>query len=240
MLDKIKDNELHVWMYSLESLGKNSSIDYYLPFLSPDERKRAAAFKFKKYKSSNIFSRGLLREKLGEYTGIKPDEIEFSYSPAGKPELANKNCADIKFNVSHSEDLIAIAFSSGNEVGIDVEHVRHLNDLEGMINYNFSDFEQDSIEGYIGGERNDVFFRFWAHKEAYIKATGDGVVFNIARVEFVIVDNSLKLYRVKGKEIEPDAWFVFELDLKDYNDYAGALIIKNSKQIKNMNLKYQY
>ena len=79
-----------------------------------------------------------------------------------------------------------------------------------------------------------MFFRFWAHKEAYIKATGVGLTYNMAAVEFTYINNSLKLYKVKGIEIEPDTWSVFELELKSYSDYAGALVVKNSNQIENI------
>lgn len=234
----LSKNEIHVHILSTEKFYKKSGIDFFLPKLSEEEKKRAFSFKFKKHQEAFIFSRGMLREKLSSYTGIKPEDIVFNYRNAGKPELAGKNELNIKFNVSHSEDLTAFAFARQNELGIDVQHMRDLTDLEGMIQYNLSYSEQKSISEYKGNIRKILFYRFWTHKEAYIKATGEGLAYNLSNVEFSFKNNRFELHRMLNMEIIPENWSVFELQLENNNEYSGALIVDNSMENREWIVKY--
>jgi 4'-phosphopantetheinyl transferase len=235
---QLRKNEIHIYLLSIENLYSKRSTDSLLYLLSEDEKKRANSFKFKKHQDAYIFSRGMLRNKLSGYTGIKPEQIKFQYGDAGKPEFKNKE--DIKFNVSHSEDLIAFAFLIRNEIGVDIQHMRDLGDLEGMINYNLSDSEQADISEYNQKKRKKIFYRFWTHKEAFIKATGEGLSYNLTNIEFSYTGNKLKLNRILNREIKPEDWFVFEIEMNDYNDYAGALIVENSKEPVDWDIKYFY
>src|SRR5512132_2469878 len=93
--------------------------DRFEPLLSPDERDRAAAFRFERDRWRYLVARGLLRTVLGERLDEDPGRISFAYGERGKPRLAGET--GLRFNVSHSHGVVAIALCEGRELGVDVE-----------------------------------------------------------------------------------------------------------------------
>src|ERR1019366_3620900 len=87
--------------------------------LTRDETERATRFRFDHLRRSFVLSRGTLRILLGRYLGIGPQDVEFSYGSKGKPSL--RTFSTFNFNVSHSGSVMAISFTVGCEIGIDVE-----------------------------------------------------------------------------------------------------------------------
>ncbi|OJW52766.1 MAG: hypothetical protein BGO67_04765 [Alphaproteobacteria bacterium 41-28] len=80
--------------------------------LSPDERERAASFKFEQDQSVFVIARGILRHLLAAYLKQSPSDIDFTYNAYGKPLLKQpKQDNPIYFNLSHSNDMVIYAFS---------------------------------------------------------------------------------------------------------------------------------
>lgn len=131
--------------------------------LTPDEQERAARFRFPHLQSSFILARGALRILLGRHLNTHPAGIRFQYGPKGKPSLAGG--ARLKFNVSHSGGLALFAFTLDCEIGVDVEEIRPVPDMEQIA------------ARFFGAEETDkaAFFRLWTRKEAYIKALGESI-----------------------------------------------------------------
>ena len=75
-----------------------------------------------------ILSRGALRILLGHYLDIAANRIEFRYGSRGKPSLAAP--AGIHFNASHSGDVALFAFTLHCEIGVDVEEMRPIPDMQ--------------------------------------------------------------------------------------------------------------
>src|SRR6266704_1598374 len=99
--------------------------------LTDRERQRAARFAFEPDRRRFIVARALLRQLLAARLGVRPEAIELAAAARGKPALAGCLAAsDLRFNVSHCKDVAVYAFSSGREVGIDVEAVRELPDAD--------------------------------------------------------------------------------------------------------------
>ncbi len=67
---------------------------------------------------SFLSERSILRHELSIRTGIPPAAVHLDYSPLGKPI-----CREQPFNLSHSGDLLCIAFHH-SEVGVDIELMR--------------------------------------------------------------------------------------------------------------------
>lgn len=89
----------------------------------------------------------------------KPEIIKI-----GKPYL--KGFPNFQFNISHSEDLCAVAFSN-KPIGVDVEKHRKVN-LEIAKRY-FNQEEKNFVTDTLS------FFYVWTRKEAYLKMTGEGL-----------------------------------------------------------------
>lgn len=178
-------------------------------FLSDDERERAARFKFPELQKRFRVGRGMLRLRLGHVCGVTPDRITFAYSSFGKPSLPD--FPDIHFNASHSGHLWACAIGGTSPLGLDIEEVRPMRDLDGIAQRFFAPEEWNAIRIHDSDEpRLTSFFRCWTRKEAYIKALGDGLSRGLATFtvsceeqEFSVVEDSLSPERYSIRSFVP-------------------------------------
>src|SRR5215475_824153 len=100
-------------------------------FLSNAERSRASRFAMARDSRRFTVARSILRHLLAARLGARPDPVELNPEKRGKPALANRFATSgLRFNLSHAGDIAVYAFSSGREVGIDVEEVRALPDAD--------------------------------------------------------------------------------------------------------------
>ena len=99
----------------------------------------------------------------------------------GVPELSRdkgehgKPCfrihPEIRFNISHSEDLVICAVSDF-EIGIDIQEKSRMNTDRIAKKVMSSAEHKKYLES---SERQDFFYRVWVMKESYVKWTGDGI-----------------------------------------------------------------
>jgi 4'-phosphopantetheinyl transferase len=82
---------------------------------------------------------------------------------------------DIKFNLTHSEELAVFAVAFSVEVGVDVEKLDSSRALQEIANRYFSTQERLDLTAVPTDDRVEAFFRCWTRKEAYLKARGDGL-----------------------------------------------------------------
>ena len=168
----IRQDEVHIWHTEL----LNSEDERRLrPLLSADERRRANQFRFPEHRRRFTIARGCLRQLLGMYLRVVPQDIRFAYSVEGKPQLSSEFSQDLSFNVSHSENLAVFSFTNYRKIGVDVEVFRYDVDTEGIPRRFFSEFEQRALAGLTGQQKIEGFFNCWTRKEAYVKANGQGL-----------------------------------------------------------------
>jgi 4'-phosphopantetheinyl transferase len=145
-------------------------------FLSPDEIARASRFHFDVDRSRFVLTRGWLRVMLARCLAVTPEQLLFSYGRHGKPELAQQHKdSALSFNVSHSRDYALIGLTMGRAIGVDIEQVRPMPDFEGIATEYFSTAERRALFAFPEGDRLRAFFRCWTRKEAFMKATGEGM-----------------------------------------------------------------
>jgi 4'-phosphopantetheinyl transferase len=146
--------------------------------LSDAERQRASRFAFDRDRNRFMVARARLRQLLAARLGVRPASVELVYGARGKPALARRYASSgLRFNVSHSGDVAAYAFSTGREVGIDVEAVRAMNDADSIAARFFSQFENTAYLALNPEDKLPGFFNCWTRKEAFIKALGDGLYY---------------------------------------------------------------
>jgi 4'-phosphopantetheinyl transferase len=89
--------------------------------------------------------------------------------------------------MSHSAEMALYAFTLDCELGVDVERVRELDDLEVMAAHLFCPAEISELLSLSPENREEAFFRCWTRKEAYIKALGEGLSIPLDRVRVTLL-----------------------------------------------------
>jgi 4'-phosphopantetheinyl transferase len=138
--------------------------------LNPDEVIRAKKY----YKEEDYYrfliARISLRILLAKYTNQHPAKINFVLGANKKPLVVN--VPGLHYNISHCKDWVLIAIADV-EVGVDVEKVDPLFPFEDIITSSFSSQEQAFVTQNPASRR--AFFQTWTRKEAFVKATGEGI-----------------------------------------------------------------
>jgi 4'-phosphopantetheinyl transferase len=171
----LPEDEVQLWRVDLEAIGADES--RWQQVLSSDEVTRAARFHFLRDRQRFVAARAWLRIILAGYLRTDPNSLTFTYSKKEKPSLASSASAgsDVSFNVSHSGGIALLGFTRRREIGVDVEQLRRDSDLDAIARRFFSAHEQSQLAALPSVEKVEAFFRCWTRKEAYIKATGDGL-----------------------------------------------------------------
>jgi 4'-phosphopantetheinyl transferase len=181
-------------------------------FLSPEELAAADAFVFSKDRVRYIGARVFLRTVLAAYLGIGPDAVRFARGANGKPVLRDGSAAaDIRFNLSHAKGCAVCAVVRGREVGVDVEQLRPLRDAALIAERVLSPGELEVYDALPPEAKHAALLRGWTRKEAYLKATGDGITRRMRDVE-VVLDPALPaaLLAVGGNRHEAIRWNMYE------------------------------
>ncbi|MEB3211068.1 MAG: 4'-phosphopantetheinyl transferase superfamily protein [Leptolyngbyaceae bacterium] len=170
----LRDTDVHLWRASLsdDALQRED----YESIVSSDERQRAARLKFEHLQHRFIIGRGILRKLLGHYLAIAPDRLQFTYGRYGKPALdTTQHPIRLSFNVSHSHTMALFAFCRQGAIGVDIEHIGRSPDVLALSQRFFTPREHQFIRSSPSEQAVLNFFRLWTCKEAYLKATGEGL-----------------------------------------------------------------
>ncbi len=155
--------------------------------LSAAERHRARRFVFDRDTRRFIVARARLRELLAERLGVRAHQVEFEYGAHGKPALSRRFAdSDVHFSISHCDDLATYAFSSGHPIGIDVEAVRVMTDADDLAARYFSRREHATYRTLNPCDKPLGFFNCWTRKEAFVKASGDGLSMPLDRFDVTL------------------------------------------------------
>ena len=221
----LADGDVHVWLAALDQ--PPPLLEQLARTLSDDERTRAERFRFEQHRMRFVVRRGLLRTILGSYLNTDPGRLRFGYGPRGKPSLpAPPPDQPLHFNLSHSQGLALYAVTRGREIGVDIECVRPLADVEAMAQQFFSAQENAALRAVPPEQRLETFFRFWSCKEAYVKARGDGLALPLDQFDIILTsDEPPRVVDRTAGEAEPvRSWTLREL--QPAPGCAAALVVE--------------
>jgi 4'-phosphopantetheinyl transferase len=165
-------DEVHVWCASPQA--SSSQLPALRQTLSPAECNRSQRFRFARDRDTFITARGWLRVLLGRYLQRDPADLQFAYSPTGKPSLVEEPAA-LQFNVAHTDGLILLAVARERELGIDVEIIQPEFPFASIVEQYFAPPEIVTLQNLAPAAQPLAFFKGWTRKEAYLKARGDGL-----------------------------------------------------------------
>lgn len=219
----LQEDEVQLWRADLEAIRADEN--RWRNVLSGDELTRASRFHFPRDRQLFIASRALLRMILGGYLATDPTRVSFSYSQKQKPSLGAAHAgSDVTFNLSHSGGIALLAFTHRREIGIDVEQVRREPDLEAIARRFFSAHEQAQLADLPPANRPEGFFRCWTRKEAYMKATGDGLSLPLHQFDVSIAEEeSNALLATRPNSSEAALWSL--RDIPAPPGYFAALCV---------------
>ncbi|MBE9572639.1 MAG: 4'-phosphopantetheinyl transferase superfamily protein [Proteobacteria bacterium] len=214
------EKEIHLWRTYLNK--KDYSRE--MRILSESERTKAEHFYFEKDRRSFIITHAMLRKILGGYLKTDPRNVEFIYGIYGKPSVVvdhNK----ISFNMSGSFEVSVFAFACGRQVGVDVEYIRPMDDVQSIVSNFFSPGEKSAFEAVEENQRLKAFFNCWTRKEAYLKALGKGLRQPLDSFEVSLGPGTApRLIWVRDNAQEVFKWSIRSFIPEP--GYVGALVFK--------------
>lgn len=184
-MDILPFNAVHVDLLQTSNEEALARVDKYKALMTPDEHDRMARFVFEKDRRSFLLTRALVRTTLSRYAPVDPSAWRFITNAHGRPEIVDRpdGVPDLRFNISHTNGLIACAVTIGREVGVDVEHVgRHL--MHDIAGRHFAPSEVTDLRQLPEEEQRLVFYDYWTLKESYIKARGFGLALPLGDFAF--------------------------------------------------------
>jgi len=185
MIELLPFRSVHVDLVATDDSDALAKREQYLRLLSPDEHERMARFVFERDRVRFLLTRALVRTTLSRYAPVAPADWHFIANAHGRPEILDRPAGvpDLRFNLSHTDGLIACAVTIGREVGIDVEHVgrRLTQDVAARF---FAPAEVAHLQSLPADQQERVFFDYWTMKEAYIKARGFGLALPLGDFAF--------------------------------------------------------
>jgi 4'-phosphopantetheinyl transferase len=223
----LNDTEVHIWRASL--VQSSETLASYSKMLASDERQRAGRFIFDRDRQRFIVARGILRLLLGRYLEREPELVHFSYSEYGKPDISEPARSDLRFNVSHSHELVLYAFTRRRDIGVDVEFVDPGRAVQEIAERFFSAREVAMLRALSPTEQTGAFFACWTRKEAYIKGRGQGLSFPLTQFDVSLIPGApaeLLECREPAKA-RAENWSLKEIGAGV--DYAAAVAVQGDK-----------
>jgi 4'-phosphopantetheinyl transferase len=190
--------------------------------LSAEERARALHQRVEADRVRYIVTRAMARQLLARLARTIPQEIVFGSNPFGKPLVSwPPQAARIHFNVSHSDELAAIAVTAAAEIGIDLEQMSVASELLELAGRFFADDEYQWLVSLPESEQLRGFYRIWTLKEATLKAIGIGLTDQLDRVT-VDLSNGQPVLTVRPEACRK-GWSAVELNVPQ--GYSAALAV---------------
>jgi 4'-phosphopantetheinyl transferase len=179
--------------------------------LAPDELHRAARFLAARDADRYVVGRGALRAVLAGYLDTAPRALRFRYGPQGKPELED-SAGGLHFNVAHADALALIAVTGAAPIGVDVEAITTGDDLDTVAATHFAAEERRELAALGSAEQAAAFLRIWTRKEAWLKATGDGLAVPLGSFAVTQAPDAPRLLHIGGDAGAAATWTLLHLE----------------------------
>jgi len=210
-------SSIHVWAVRLDDASVD--LDRAGAVISPDERERAARFKFARDRRRYLIAHVALHEILYRYLPVVPAGLSFDIGANGKPSLPQALApSGVEFNLSHSNDMALLAVCHQRQVGVDIEYVKEPFEFQEVAERFFTPKEVAALRGLPASLQRQAFFKCWTSKEAFLKAKGTGLSGELDEVEIALSgDGQVRITANVPK------WSLAELDSID--GYEAALVV---------------
>jgi 4'-phosphopantetheinyl transferase len=207
------DREAHVFLARPAEITDARLLDRYADILSKQELAREERLMTAELRHLFRVSHALVRTTLSRYAPVPPAAWEFCEGEYGRPEISGPTgVPPLRFNLSHTQGLIACLVCRDIDCGVDVERSGRVKHLLSVARRVFSTSEIADIQRHTGAAQQGRFTDFWVLKEAYIKARGMGFQLPLREITFTIqARGDIEMSFAPGFGDDPAHW---HLDLR--------------------------
>ncbi len=195
-----------IFYYKLSTPFSIQKWAFYYQQMPEDIQERIRRYRKEENKYQLMIGRLLLKEGM-QQLGFKDFKlVDLFYNEFNCPLWRE----GIHFNIAHSANVVACAFSTTIKIGLDVEQIRriNLNDFAYILN----ELDEQNIQQ--AGNAYTAFFKIWTIKEAVTKAIGKGLSIDVQQIHIH------ERYAV----FEGQKWWYQTLDLQE--NIAGHLVME--------------
>lgn len=204
----LADGVVRIWFATPDIAAVSSApeLTQQLEILSLEEHARYSSFKFDIDRIHYLCAHSMLRQILSQFVGCNPQDLRFNCNPYGKPFLDRTHCPSaIEFNLTHTDGMVACALSR-HPVGLDAERITRKIGLE-IASSVLAEAELSDLERTPASERIHRLLEFWTLKEAFIKATGNGLSQPLDHFWFELITNrEPRIHFLPGEPYHADLW----------------------------------
>jgi 4'-phosphopantetheinyl transferase len=162
------------------------------------------------------------RLALARYLACDPRELKLEQDALGKPTLAEPHPGPrFDFSASHCGGCSLVALSPHGPVGIDVERLWPISDIDGLAETWFVNLEARTIACLQGARKIEAFFNCWTYKEAYTKALGTGL--RTAPDTFAMPGGTSSAWGASTHRVRGDLWTLYRF--APWPGYTAAIVV---------------
>jgi 4'-phosphopantetheinyl transferase len=155
--------------------------------LDEEEERRWRRYRTSESRALFLVAHVATRHVLSHSGDRDPESWVFDRGANGRPEIV-QGPRGMRFNISHTEGMVAVLVHGEADCGVDVEHSRRSMDIRSVSRRVFTDGEQAAIFSQPPELRADRFYQLWTLKEAFIKAKGKGLALPLRQFSFEVLD----------------------------------------------------
>lgn len=206
---------IDLWYFDISQCSEET-FNRKLSELPIDMRNQVTRYRFMNDQKLKLFARILVKEYILKQ-GRDFSWDNWQTDESGKPKL----CGDLHFNISHSNEIVVVAFSS-SRIGVDVENRVNMD-----VN-TLTKFLHAEETNYITNSNDPLesMFRVWTRKEAYLKAIGTGIVNGLNEENCLL-----------NPVWEGTTWYIYSLE--EIEGYALAVCSEVLQEMKVREVKVQ-
>lgn len=154
--------------------------------LDEPERERARRMKRAHDADTRVLAYALHRLFLGALQGVPPGEVPLWRDPNGRPMVGDGTWCT---SLSHAEGAVALAAGPGSPVGIDLERADRAAGMAAIAEEVWHSTECAGMERTTRAQRGRALLETWVRKEAYLKASGVGLL--APMTQFALPENAV-------------------------------------------------
>lgn len=208
----LRPGDIHIWYTQPLQHTQPELLARYQLLLTTEERQRQQRYRFSKNQHDALITRAFVRDLLSHYADVAPQDWRFIKGEKDKPEIDNPPLP-LRFNLSHTHNMITCAVTLAHDIGLDVEHVERNNDILAIADRYFSPLEVAELFSLPEQQQRSRFFDYWTLKESYIKACGLGLAIPLDHFSFLInpstqacQNTNIRLSFAPQRNDNPDHW----------------------------------